>query len=127
MHLTALPRPVRYLGVGATGVPIDIAVTLLVATVVGVVPAQGAGWAVAATWNWFWNASLTWDGEHSLREWSRYLGVDAGRLAVRIGVVWAVAGAVPDVVATIVGIAAAAVLGFVGFDRLVFGRCETGG
>ena len=126
MHVTALPRPVRYLGVGATGVPVDVGVTLLVATVVGILPAQAAGWAVAATWNWFWNASVTWDGDRSPREWLRYLGVDAGRLAVRIGVVWAFVGVLPDVVATIFGIVTAAGLGFVGFDRFVFGSVGDG-
>jgi len=126
MHVSALPRPVRYLGVGATGVPVDVGVTLLVATVVGILPAQAAGWAVAATWNWIWNASLTWDGDHSVREWVRYLGVDAVRLAVRVGVVWATVGVLPDVVATIVGIGAAALLGFVGFDRFVFGGVDGG-
>jgi putative flippase GtrA len=116
-----LTKPATYLIVGATGVPIDVAVTTVASIGVGIVAAQAVGWVVAATWNWTWNRRQTWESDADpLREWARYLGVDAGRLAVRIGVVAVVAGAVPGIVATVLGIMAAAALGFVGFDRLVF-------
>lgn len=126
MHVTdTVPRPVRYLGVGATGVLVDLLVTTGVAMVVGLLPAQAVGWAVAASWNWRWNTMLTWDGDGTLAEWATYCTVDAGRLAVRLVVVWAVIDAVPGLVATAAGIASAAALGFLGFDRLVFTSSET--
>lgn len=115
------PRPVRYLAVGALGVPIDLAVTLVATGALGLLPAQAAGWFVAASTNYGLNASVTWDGEATVAEWAAYLGVDVGRLGVRVVVVAAVAGALDhDVVATVAGIGAAAALGWVGFDRLVF-------
>ncbi|WP_251342416.1 GtrA family protein [Haloplanus halophilus] len=116
-----LTKPATYLAVGATGVPIDIAFTTLASIGVGIVAAQAVGWVVAATWNWTWNRRKTWASDaEPLREWARYLGVDAGRLAVRVGVVAVVASAVPGIIATVLGITAAAALGFVGFDRMVF-------
>ncbi|WP_435067711.1 GtrA family protein [Haloplanus sp. C73] len=116
-----LTKPATYLVVGASGVPIDVAVTTVASAGIGVIAAQAVGWFVAATWNWAWNRRETWDSDADpLREWARYLGVDAGRLAVRLGVVAVVVGAVPGIVATVVGIGAATVLGFLGFDRLVF-------
>jgi len=116
-----LTKPASYLVVGATGVPIDVAVTTLASIGVGIVAAQAAGWVVAASWNWTWNRRKTWDSDaEPLREWAQYLGVDAGRLAVRLAVVAVIAGAVPNLAATVVGIIAAAALGFLGFDRMVF-------
>jgi putative flippase GtrA len=116
-----LTKPATYLVVGATGVPIDIAFTTLASVGVGIIAAQAVGWVIAASWNWTWNRRKTWDSDADpWREWARYLGVDAARLAVRIGVVAVVAGAVPGIVATVLGIVAAAALGFVGFDRMVF-------
>lgn len=116
-----LTKPASYFVVGATGVPIDVAVTTLASVGVGIVAAQAVGWLVAATWNWTWNRRKTWASDADpWREWARYLGVDAGRLAVRLGVVAVVAGVVPGIVATVLGIVAAAALGFLGFDRMVF-------
>lgn len=116
-----LTKPASYLIVGASGVPIDIAVTTLATVGVGLVAAQAVGWLVAATWNWTWNRRRTWASDADpLEEWARYLGVDAGRLAVRLGVVAVIAGTVPDLAATVVGIMTAAALGFLGFDRMVF-------
>lgn len=116
-----LTKPATYLLVGATGVPIDVAVTTIASIGVGIVAAQAAGWFVAASWNWTWNRRQTWNSDADpWREWAQYLGVDAGRLAVRLGVVTVVASTVPEVVATVLGITAAAALGFLGFDRVVF-------
>jgi len=116
-----LTKPATYLVVGASGVPIDVAVTTLASIGVGIVAAQAAGWIVAATWNWTWNRRKTWASDADpWREWTQYLCVDAGRLAVRLGVVAVIASAVPDLAATVLGITAAAALGFLGFDRMVF-------
>jgi|GEM_PF-5577196 len=116
-----LTKPATYLVVGASGVPVDVAVTTLASVGVGLLAAQAVGWAVAATWNWSWNRRRTWESDaEPLREWARYLGVDAGRLAVRLGVVALISSAVPGIIATITGIAVASALGFLGFDRVVF-------
>lgn len=114
-------RGLRYLAVGASGVPVDLAVTTLAAAVVGVLPAQAVGWGCAATWNWNLNSRVTWDGQQTIREWAQYLAVDAGRLALRVGVVAVLLEYVRPVMATAGGIAVAATVGFLGLDRLVFG------
>jgi len=108
--------------VGASGVPIDLFITTSAIPVVGVLVAQAAGWIVAASWNHAWNRRLTWNTDQSiLYTWTRYLVVDSGRLALRIGAVAVLvaAGARP-LVATLTGIAVATAAGFLGFDRVVF-------
>lgn len=119
-----VPKLGRYLSVGATGVPVDLAVTTAAAAAVSIVGAQAVGWFVAATWNWFWNRRLTWESNaHAGREWGRYLVVDIGRLLARIAFVAGivrVAPELPNVVVTATGIGVAAAFGFFGFDKLVF-------
>lgn len=108
--------------VGVTGIPIDLALTTTAMPVLGVLAAQAAGWIVAASWNHAWNRRLTWNTTQPLyTTWLQYLAVDSGRLALRIGVVaLLVTIGVMPLAATLAGIAAATLAGFLGFDRVVF-------
>lgn len=108
--------------VGASGIPIDLAITTTTIPALGVLVAQAAGWIVAASWNHAWNRRLTWStDQHVLLTWVQYLVVDSGRLALRVGVVaLLVAVGVMPLAATVTGIGAATLAGFLGFDRVVF-------
>lgn len=120
--MSKLRRLLRFAGVGATGVPIDLVATLLAVGIVGPIAAQAVGWVLAASWNWRWNRRLTWKSDEPWRrEWAEYLTVDAGRFGARVAVVTISLYLGTGVLAaTIVGIGVAASIGFLGFDQLVF-------
>ena len=124
-----LVQIVEFCLVGASGILVDFGLTAG-ALVLGAhyLLANGAGYAVAVTWNFLLNYHITWDApDRSVgRMCAEYVAADLGLFAVRVGIVIGLVewlGAAP-LVGTGAGILAVAALTFVVVDRVVF---EEGG
>lgn len=121
---TRLVRLLEYALVGASGVPVDMAMVWLLIDQVGThhLLAQPGAWLVAMSWNFALNWWVTFDQpDGSL--WRQYLSygtVQAGALGVRIVTVAILVDALgaPVVPASLAGILLPAVLGFLSIERL---------
>lgn len=127
-------RAAGYGLVGITGVPVDLAVVWLAATVAALpaMVATLAGYQVAVTWNYICQRRYVYRSQQPIpREFARYLGADllgaVARVAVvallvhAVGVPSTVTAVVPGVViASAAGIAAGFVATFATADTLVF-------
>lgn len=115
---------VEYLLVGATGVGVDVGTVALSTGPLGWELATVLAFAIATTWNFVWNYQLTFDRpDGSVRR--QYLWFWATRgvsLAVRFAVVAVLITHLdaPVLVATVVGILAAAAAGYLGAEQLAF-------
>jgi len=119
-------RLVSFLSVGAVGMVVDVAITFALLGTLPPVAANAAGWAVAVTHNFAGNYHLTYgqpDGRLA-RQYVGYVGLHSVTFAFRAVVLTGVlaATALPATVASLVGIAAAAGLNFLGTERLFRGR-----
>lgn len=133
-----LRRLVGYGAVGATGIAVDLAITQgLIWAGVHHLVAIVVAYQLAMTYNFalqrrfVYRATGNW-----LRQYLRYIVVDAGAFAIRVAVVvatvdlaepWMALPYVPGVIApavpaSFVGIALAFLIGFQGTDTIVFGR-----
>lgn len=126
------------MGVGATGVPVDLAVSAVgLALLPHYLLANVVGYAVAVSWNFYWNYRLVWNrpARPFGRMFAEYVGADAVFFGVRAALIWALVEivalpglhhpllpvAVPaELVATLLGILVVAVGTFVVADRWVF-------
>lgn len=149
-HVSDPERVLRFLGygaIGASGIPIDMVVTNTVAGLgAHYLVATLAGYVLAMTWNFALQRRYVFaTGANPIREFGRYVGVDATSAAVRTGIVVALlagvgretalfatrAGAVlplltqhsiaPVTIASLAGIGVAFVVGFALTDAYVFG------
>jgi len=131
MSLSTLERPrvrrgLKWGSVGAVGMAIDLAITLSLLGAVHVAAANAAGWAIAVTCNfvgnWLWTYQRP-DGSLP-RQYASYVGLHGLSLGARVAVVIGVATVGGGVTATAAGIAAAAVLNFVGNEAIFDGAGE---
>ena len=119
-----LVRFMEYLAVGASGAVFDVAITVAMLGSVHYLLANAAGFAVANTWNFGLNRRVTFDspGGSVLRQYPAYLAWHAATFAIRAIVLSLLvegAGA-PVLVASVVGIGAAAIANFTG-SEVIFG------
>jgi len=110
--------------VGASGAVVDVIAVTLALFETGLIAANVVGWLIAVGWNFSLNYLVAWqrpEGSVALML-VQYLSVDIGRFGFRAVVVLVLAQhlGVPGVPATVLGIIAAAVVGFAAHDRLVF-------
>lgn len=119
-RFAALPRPLRFLGVGGIGLFTDLAVfTLIVAAVPHPLPARLGSLAVATLLTWRLNRALTFDrsGRHPAAEATRYALVAASAQVVSYAVfallVVTASVAVPQL-AVLAGAAAGALFSYTG-------------
>lgn len=115
-------RFVEFLIIGATGAVLDIVLTVSLLGTVHYLLANAVGFLLANSWNFALNHRITYDSpEGSLtRQYLAYLAWHVLTFTVRALVLAAlveVAGA-PVLVASIIGIGAAAVANFVGSERI---------
>lgn len=133
-----LKRLAGYGAIGATGIPVDLAVVW--ATALAGLPALAAsivGYQVAVTWNYAWQRRLVFGSTRSvLREFGEYVLADLAGGLMRVGVVTGllVTGSLTPavsrtrvpaaVLASAVGIAAAFLVTFALADHYVFNTSE---
>lgn len=126
-RLVEPPRLVRfleYLAVGASGAVFDVAITAATLGTVHYLLANAAGFFVANTWNFVLNHRITFDSPDGsiVRQYPAYLAWHAATFAIRAAVLTVLvegAGA-PVLVASVVGIGAAAIANFAG-SEVIFG------
>jgi putative flippase GtrA len=115
-----------FCAVGATGVAVDLAAVALVAPLAGYGVATVAAFLVATTWNYGLNYRVTWGRPpvRHRRAWARYVLTRSLPLCGRFLVVALLVerSGASVLVASVVGIGVAGVLGFVTADKLVFDR-----
>lgn len=117
---------VRFLLVGAVGFLVDAGVLLaLVGLGIGPLPARIVAIAVALSVTWLLNRSLTFgpSGRSVVAEGGRYGGVGVATSLVSFGVYSLLVIALPwlpPVLALAAGSAAAMILSYLGYSRLVF-------
>lgn len=121
-----LGRLVSFCGVGGVGMVIDLAITFALLGRLSPVAANAVGWSVAVTHNFAGNWYVTFDRpDGSLpRQYAAYVGFHAltfGVRAIVLSSLLATTGATPSV-ASVVGIAAAAVVNFLASERIFAGE-----
>lgn len=120
-----LLRLVEFCGVGAVGMAVDLAITFALLARVDPLVANAAGFAVAVTHNFAGNWWLTFDKPdgHLGRQYASYVALHLGTFAVRAAVLSAVLATtpLPATVATLAGVAAAALVNFVGTETIFDG------
>jgi len=126
VDISRIWRLLQYGAVGASGIPVDMAVVWLAFDGIGAhyLVAQVVAFAVAVSWNFSLNWLWTFDQPDGslLRQFIGYVGIQLGALAARVGVVFALVelGGVPVLVASFIGIVLPALLGYLASER-VFG------
>jgi len=112
--------------VGASGIPVDMAVVWVAFSVVGshYLVAQVAAFAVAVTWNFALNYHWTFNApDGSLpRQYLGYVGIQSAALGARVGIVFVLVDifSAPVLPASLGGIIVPSVLGYLASER-VFG------
>jgi dolichol-phosphate mannosyltransferase len=113
-----LVRVVEFVGVGAVGLAVDLAVTFAALASLDPLLANVAGFAVAVSHNFVGNWWLTFDRpEGSIaRQYVGYVAIHSVTFGLRVGVVAAVLAAtpLPATVATVLGIGAAVAANYAG-------------
>jgi len=138
--VSRLKRMIGYGLVGITGIPVDLAV-VEAGHLLGVhyLLAIAVAYQVAMSWNFALQRRYVFNAAGNLiRQYIRYWIIDVIAFGVRAAVVWALVGLwnpwlalpyIPDpigpaVPASVIGIAAAFVIGFGGTETVVFGESE---
>jgi len=116
-------RFIEFLGVGATGVVIDLAVTTTALSYVHYLLANSLGFAIAVTWNFGGNWYFVFNRPDGsiLKQYGSYVGLHAatfGFRAVALALLIELMGT-PVLVATVVGIGVAAVANYLGTERIL--------
>jgi len=115
-------RLLSFLGVGGVGMIVDLAITIPLLGVTSPLAANAAGFAVAVSHNFAGNWWLTYDRPDGrlARQYGEYVAAHLLTFGLRAVVLSAVlaATALPATVATLVGIAAAAVVNFLATERI---------
>jgi len=116
-------RFVEFLGVGATGVVVDLAITTSALTMTHYLLANLLGFLVAVTWNFGGNWYFVFDKPEGpiIKQYASYVGLHGATFGLRAVVLAALvegAGA-PIMLATVVGIGAAAVANYLGTERIL--------
>lgn len=129
MSLAELSRPrlrraAKWGSVGAVGMCIDLIITLSLLSATHPVAANAAGWAVAVSFNFSGNYVWTyrWPDGSLPRQYASYVSLHGAGLAVRAGAVAMLVGTgTGPVVATLVGVAVASLLNFLGTETILDG------
>lgn len=119
---------IRFLIVGGSGVVVNLAVFTPAVHVLHWYPLVAAviAFAVAATWNYWWNRAWTFrwgDGGH-ISKYSKFVGVSLSALAINLAVLQASVSLLgwPPIAGQILGIGSGTVFNFAGSKLWVFRR-----
>jgi FkbM family methyltransferase len=116
-------RFIQFCGVGGVGGVVDLAVTTAALAVMHYIAAQLVGFLAAVSFNFVGNWIWTFDRPSGSipRQYGSYVGLHSVTFGVRVAVVATLvelAGA-PILVATVLGVAAAAVANYLGIERIL--------
>ena len=122
-------RLFEFCSVGAVGMAVDIAITVVALGQLVPVAANACGFAVAVTHNFAGNWIVTFDRPNGsiARQYLAYVGVHSVTFGVRVLVLTGVlaATALPATVASVVGIASAVGINFLASERIFDSSTET--
>lgn len=121
-------RFVEFLGVGATGAVLDVATTATALGQVHYLLANGLGFLLAVSWNFAGNWFVTFDRPEGSIPWqyASYVGLHSATFGVRAVVIALLVEHTPTpvMVATFVGIGAAAIANFLASEEIFDGSDE---
>jgi FkbM family methyltransferase len=119
-------RLAEFCGVGSVGVAIDLAITLSLLGRIDPLAANACGFLVAVTHNFCGNYLLTFDRPAGRipKQYVSYVGLHSITFGIRVVVLTAIlsATALPATAATLLGIGAAALVNFLGAERIFDNR-----